>query len=435
MERLPIPLSRSILGCSDGFPRPNRDFLVESSIEDREVQDILPFNSTTDGRLTDIFTEFIIHPTSSFIDLNNIVLEISGEVLKEDDSQWLDDDKFDICNNALHSLIKSVQVSLNGCVVESNPYYSISAMVKSLTSFRPSDLKSYGYLCGLRHASDGTKNYTDSYFNGLNEDGKRRISDLKSHGFNYKGKLHLDISSISQYLLNGVEMKIKLEFNPDPLIINAPTLKPKIRINGARLHVTTLKPRSNAAAALDTRLESIPMTYNFQKLLHKTYIIPTNSTMFSCESPFMSQVPQSLYLAMVDMNAFAGSDYSKNGYYFDHFNLKELQVTVNNKVRYSSSSQFPHGASGLIYDSLSALGPPSNHLIDCETFIKGCSIISMSFLPEFIDDHFPNQSGNLRVTLSLQQPVNHNILLFMFGLTEGLIQVDSSRKVSLAVLG
>ena len=82
-------------------------------------------------------------------------------------------------------------------------------------------MDSFGRSIGLHRGTDGVSSYNQAYFDGLNDKAKTRIADLKSRGFHFKGKLYLDISSVTQYLLNSVEIRIKLELNADQLIINS----------------------------------------------------------------------------------------------------------------------------------------------------------------------------------------------------------------------
>ena len=435
MERIPVPLRSAYLGISEAFPRPNRQHLIESSIEDRDTIDVLPFNRSTDGSLSDRYVEFVINPLSAFINLNDIVLEIKGSVAKSDGSAWIDSDKLDFASNGLHSMIKSAQVYMNGTLVESNQYYAHTAMIKALTSFRKNDLDSFGRLMGLHGGTDGVSSYNQAYFDGLNDKAKTRIADLKSRGFHFKGKLYLDISTVSQYLLNSVEIRIKLELNSDQLIINSLSgVNPRVLIESARLHISALKPRENASLGLDKSLELTPLTYSFQKLLYKSHIIPTNATMYTVEGPFLTIVPQFMYLCMVDLRAFSGTDYSKNSFYFNHYNIKELQVTVNSKLKYCSTAKFPGGAASLLYDTLSSLNG-TDHLIDYESFMNGSSIMCLDLAAEKLEDYHPTQSGNLRINITLQNPIDHNVILFILGQTDGLIEIDSSRKVTLSVLG
>ena len=51
---------------------------------------------------------------------------------------------------------------------------------------------------------------------------------------------------------------------------------------------------------------------------------------------------------------------------------------------------------------------------------------------EKLEDYHPTQSGNLRINITLQNPIDHNVILFILGQTDALIEIDSSRKVTLS---
>jgi len=108
MNQYKTPVSSYVAGVSDMFPRTNRMHIIESAIEEKTEVD-LSFNAGINGSITDNYAEFRWPAGQNcYIDLSRVVLELKGTLKKNDGSSLGDDDHAELCNSAMHSLIKSV---------------------------------------------------------------------------------------------------------------------------------------------------------------------------------------------------------------------------------------------------------------------------------------------------------------------------------------
>jgi len=134
MNQYKTPLLSYAARVSDMFPRSNRVRMVESGIEERSEVDVLPFNAGINGSITDNYAEFRWPVGQNcYVDLSRVVLEIKGALRKEDGTTLGNDDHAELCNSAMHSLIKSVSVYFNGQQVEQNPLYNFSLYMHLVT--------------------------------------------------------------------------------------------------------------------------------------------------------------------------------------------------------------------------------------------------------------------------------------------------------------
>lgn len=434
MNQYKTPLSSYVAGVSDMFPRSNRLRMVESGIEDRCEVDVLPFNAGINGSVTDNYAEFRWPAGQNcYIDLSRLVLEIKGNLKKGDGTSLGEADHAVLCNSAMHSLIKSVSVYFNGQQVEQNPLYNFSSYVRLETGMSPSLKKTLGRNMYYYDSSSIPRTYNKEIFTNASTQEKSAMSEVKTHGFHFMAPLLLDIASMDMYLLDNVSMRIRLEFASDKFVINAEpeasSSNPKVEIETCKLHLTTLKPRDSAREALNKSLLRSPLSYIFNKTLYKTYVMASNQTQLSIDMPWGSTIPEKLALFMVDMKAYAGN-YSENPLHFGHNHLSKLSVIVNNNSVYNISTSFPSRCSDLYYHSLNALGLEKEHSLDRDGFVNGKMVAVLDLQPEKLQDAIAiENSGSLRIAVELSQPHDSNIVLFLVGDTQGVMYVDSDRRV------
>ena len=146
-----------------------------------------------------------------------------------------------------------------------------------------------------------------------------------------------------------------------------------------------------------------------------------------CELPFSQIIPSNITMCIISMTAFNG-DYARNGIYFSHANLAHVDITVNGSSAYNLHSEFPHNYSNLYFSTLESLGVESDHTLTYDVFGNGRTICVFNFVSEEIDNAHPvAKSGNLRVNLTLKQPVQENMIVLFFANTTGVIYIDKFR--------
>lgn len=433
MEDVPVPNAQVLFGISNLIPRPDTRHIVESGIRDSIINDYVSINSSLDGSLQERYCEFIVSESNALIDLRNIDFELKGRILQRDNNPIATDQEICLANNTLHSIIKSVNIHLNNTQVENQQGYAINSMIKVLTSFDPALIKSTGSLFGLRSPEFNPESLSATSLTNIPDDLRSEYAEIKEGGFSFRSPLLIDISSVKSYLINGVSLRIRLELNSDNFVLGL-NENHKLQIDSAKIYVKKYFLRDNIALAMETALKTKPMMYTFKKYINKSYIIPSNQTNIHIENPFLSVIPKKVYLGILDMKAFNG-DYTKNPLYFKHANMSHIQISVNNNIRYNLHSNFPHDFSSPYYEALRTL-PPSSHLLTKKAFMNGNSIFCFDFAPEYGETgYICNQSGTMRLNLEFKSPYNGNLVIYLLGETDGIFQVDSERKVQLAVLG
>ena len=436
-----IPVSGYVAGVSESYPNVNRQRIVESSINSKERVDFLPVNMGVNHTLMDRYMEFRINGVlGHFIDLSSLLLELSVKPVNADGSNIADDVNVALVNGLANTLFKSATVFINEKMVESNPLYNYTAYIKLLKSMNNSEINTIG-KCGFFYNDENngviTKTYNAATFTTVGNIENKLLSSVKTSGVDICFPLTLDVATMDMYLLDSVDVRIRLELaNNNWLIksdqnISGVTLK----INKAKLWLDRVTPHYNAMSALNQSLTMKPMEYVFHKTLHKTYVIGSHESSIMIDQPFGMCIPEKMTMALVDMNAFSGSS-TQNGLYFDHADISNLHVTVNGSSVYNINTTFPNTYSQCYYESQKALGLEKDNAITYETYKSGRCLFIFNFVNETVTESLPvEMSASLRLNLRFTRALSSPLVIILLADTTGLIGIDNQRIVSCDVRG
>lgn len=436
-----VSLPEYTVAVSESFPRVSRPRSVEGSIIARNKLDVLPINldGNKDG-INDTYLEFRIPGTSGqFLDLSTLSLELRVSISKSDGSKLTDTDHVKFTNGLNNTMFKSITCYLNEQLVESSALFNYHSFIKMITSLPQDKINSLGHAGFFYQEGEGGKGIVDKYtsesFTGATTSEKGVMTACKEKGLTMMGPLYCDLASLDSYLLDNINIRIRLELANKAWIINTDQDGDAFRfkLESARMWVDRVIPQTAAMQSLNESLMTRSLNYTFTRSLYKTYVLPANQTTLIAELPFSQIIPQNLMMAFVSMSNMQGR-YDTNPLYFHHANLSHVHITINGSTVYNIRSDFPHHTAGLYYATLEALGLETRNSLTYETFKQGRTICSFRFVSEDIADGVPlDRSGNLRINLSFSEAQNSNLVIIFFAETLGVINIDSHRHVKCIV--
>ena len=436
-----IPVSNYTVGISESYPNVNRQRIVESSINSKERVDILPVNMGINHRLTDRYLEFRIPGTvGTFIDLASLLVEMKIELRNRNGEQIGDDVNIGVVNGISNSLFKSISVFINDKMIESNPVFNYTSYLKMLMNINYDNINTFG-KCGFFHddANGGevTKTYNAATFTTPSNLEHKLLTKIKQRGIDVCFPLLFDSATLDMYLLDGVDLRIRLEMANNNWIMcsNEDIGEVSLNIVKAKLWLDRVIPHYNAMTALNEALSVKPIEYVFQKTLHKTYVIGNNENSIMIDQPFGMVIPEKMHMIIVNMDAFSGGP-SSNGLYFEHANLENCHLTVNGNTLYNINTSFPHVYSQSYYETLKSIGLNNDHMITHEAFKAGRSVFSFNFINETVEETLPvESSASLRLTLKFGQNLAAPHIVILIAETTGLLTIDNNRIVTCDVRG
>ena len=436
-----IPVSTYTAGITESYPNVNRQRVVESSINSKEKVDYLPINTGVNNSLTDKYLEFRINGTvGTFIDLSSMVLESKISLMNQDGSNLADDLHVGMANGLSNTLFKSISVFINDKLIESNPVFNYTSYLKMLLSINSDNLNNFG-KCGSFNddANNGqvTNVYTNAIFTTASNIEHDLSNTLKSNGVDICFPLITDMSTLDMYLLDGVDLRIRLEMANNNWLLNSAgdVSNVRIKLHKAKLWLDRVIPHFNAMTALNQALTVKPIEYIFQKTLHKTYVVGTNENSILIDQPFGMVVPEKMTMLLVDMDAYSGQPTS-NGLYFQHANLSNIHLTVNGSTHYNINTEFPDSYTQAYYETLKSIGLDVNHMITYNSFKSGRAIFVFNFINEPVEETLPiESSASIRLNIKFGTNISKPLIVILLAETTGLLSIDSHRIISCDVRG
>ena len=213
---------------------PSKTSLEEGSFTEYHPVSVLTFTGPIE------FT--ISAENSNYIDLANSFLYVRASVTTAAGADLAKNVEIAPECNFLHTLCTQVDVYLNGLLVtQSNNNYPYSTYIENLLSFGQEAKNSQlSALLWHRNTSEhlDTRGATNLGYT------KRKALAAESKEIDMMGKLHLDLFFQNQYLLNGVEVRLRLIRSNDLFCLhgNANQADNKVSLKEVILFVRKVKP-------------------------------------------------------------------------------------------------------------------------------------------------------------------------------------------------
>ncbi|CAK1598850.1 unnamed protein product [Parnassius mnemosyne] len=226
-----------------------------------------------------------------YIDLSHTLLHIKAKVLNQDSTNLVSTTIVAPVNNWLHSLFSQLDVYLNQKLVSPpNNTYAYRAYMETLLNYAPAAKQSH-LTCSLWYEDTaGKMDSTDGKNIGFV---KRQELISESKEIEMIGHLHGDIFNQDKFLINGVEMSVKLvrsreSFN---LIVGSNDVKFKVCITDATLIVRRTRINPSVLLAHQKVLASTTAKYPITRAEVKVLTIPSGVQGKTLDNIFLGQVP------------------------------------------------------------------------------------------------------------------------------------------------
>ncbi|KAI0241941.1 hypothetical protein LSAT2_015400, partial [Lamellibrachia satsuma] len=252
---------------------------TQTSIIDSHVVEHQPLSSLDSGGPI----EFLIPGSGDdYLDLANTILHVQAKVTRANGDDLDLADPVGPVNNWLHALISQADVSLNNTLVTpSTNTYAYRALIETLLSYGP-DAKDTQLTSQLWHKDTATRMDAVEIADGpaANEGFvARRENILRSRVVDMMGRLHVDLFLQDKFLINGVDVKIRLVRSKPAFALMAGGVNPdyKIQIVNACLFAKKVTVNPSVQIAHVKALEKSTVKYPMRSVECKVYSIPAGT--------------------------------------------------------------------------------------------------------------------------------------------------------------
>ncbi|XP_069104209.1 uncharacterized protein F54H12.2-like [Argopecten irradians] len=269
--------------------------------------------------------------TGDYLSLQKSVLYVKVRLLKADGTSLVDDESVGFINMPLQTLWSQVDVSLQGRQLTGNSgNYAYKAYLQTLLNFGISTKK--GQLTSQLYFQDTPNAMDDADPDGQNSGLFERNAFTKnSKSVDMIGPLLEDLCRLDRYILNGVDVDIKLYRNNAAFSVMSAESTPdyKIELQEVLFRACRVQVNPGVIVGHNKALELTPAKYPYIRTDVKSASIPVGQTSFIWDNIYQSKVPRKLVFGLVSTDAYTGA-YDKNPFNFQPFDASSVAVYLDN---------------------------------------------------------------------------------------------------------
>ncbi len=417
---------------------------TQTSVEKGQWVDYLPIANITDGGPI----EFAITGAGDdYLDLASTQLYIKAKIINEDGTDLADGAPVGPVNLFLQSLFSQVDVTLNGRLISpSTPTYPYRAIIETLLNYGPAAKQSqltasmfYKDTAGKMDVVNPTEANPLQANLGLNA--RYRFSN-ESQAIEMIGPLHSDIFFQNKYMLNGVDVRVKLIRSKDSfcLVSSENPAGYRVSITQAILFVKRMKLSPSVMIGHAKALEKSTAKYPIRRVVCKMISVPRGNMTLTQDHIFLGQLPQRIVIGCVDNTAFNGS-FLKNPFNFQHYHTNFLAVHLDGEQIPGKPLKPDFTADGglsivrafhTLFSGTDKMYQDQGIDISREDFARGYTLYAFDLTPDLSagSSHFNLvKEGNLKLEMHFAQALPRTMNIVVYAEFENVIEIDKARNI------
>ena len=376
-----------------------------------------------------------------YMDLANTYLFARAKVTKAVGSDLDTDNPVGPVNNWLHSLFSQVDVYLNDTLLTpSTNTYPYRAYIETALSYG-SDAKETQLTSQLWYKETAGRMDSDTLADDDTANAgfqSRRNYTTQSHVVEMMGRLHVDMFLQDRFLLNVVDVKIRLVRSKDAFVLMAGGVNPTYKVNLVDASVFARKATLSTAVQMAhiKALDKGTTKYPLRPVDCKLYTIPQGAMSHTHENLFLGTLPKRLVLCCIDNDAL-DCLYAKNPFHAKHNDINFLAVYVDGrqvpgKLLQPNFAQGRHVRSYMnLFCSICKVSQDEGNDLTRSDFGNGYTFFGFGLTPDACDGscfHLVKR-GNLRVEIHFATALTQTVNVVAYGEFEAVLEIDKNRNV------
>lgn len=412
---------------------------VQTTVESGSLQSYRPVTSLNNSGPI----EFVVSGSSNdeYVDLGRVYLHVQAKInvanLPAVNGVVPPRPIVGPTNNWLHSMFSQVDVFLNQkCITPPSNCYNYRAYIENLLNYSGESKRSH--LTTSIWEND-TAGHMDAITDANEGFTKRRALTPNNTIVDLYGPIHCDLFNVDKYMINGVEMSVKLQRSENQFHLMGPAVNStKFEIVDAVLYVRKVKINPSVILAHHKALFVASAKYPITRVDVKTITIPADTRSKSLDNIYLGSLPKRCIIGFVRTSAFNG-DITLNPYNFQSFNYTQLGIYLDSVPVPTKPfiCDFPNNQYIRAYHSLFE-GCNINHSdignnIDRSDYPNGYALVAVDLTPDLSSSssHISlPKTGSLRIDVHFAAALEHSITAVIFAEFDSLISVDKNRSVA-----
>lgn len=375
---------------------------------------------------------------SEYIDLRRSRLYAKCRIVKADGTSLAAQEKVGIINVPLQSLWSQVDTYMNGKLVSLNTsYYPWKAYLKLLLSSgreaSDSQLQSQLFYLDDAEMDDGNA------YGGTNGGLAQRYEHTKlSKIFDLEGPLCEDIFRLDKYLLNGVDINLKLYRNRAPFMIMSAEASPnyKLELLDVSFKACMIKVDSGVLINHAEILKETTAKYPLVRTEVKMNTCPKGSGSFIWQNVWSNNLPTKAYFAFISQAAVNGS-YVKNIFNFQNL-AEDIALYVNGEslparpMKIDTDKNRNHVTAFVnLFEVCDKWNKDAGLKITRTKFAEGYAVYAFSLAPSDLGEEYLNlvRQGSVRLEIKFTANTTETLNCLAYAEFPALIEIDQSRDI------
>ena len=409
---------------------------LQTAIEHGEYVEYRPLAALDDGPI-----EFSIKGGAEYLDLANTFLRVKAKITQANGDALAEDAAVLPINLLLHTMFSDVSMFLNGVQVTTpSGAYGYQSYWQTLLTYSP-DVKESQLEAAMYYAD--TPTHFDVVSGNANKGGKRRRQRAaKSDMLDMMGRLHLDLFHQSKYLLNHLDMRIKLtRAKPEFVLMaekvgaNFPNYKLVITDAGLFVRKVTVSPMIALAHA--RTLEKANAVYPLTRTLMRVFSVANGSFSFTADNMFMDKIPNRVIVGFVRGDAYNG-DLGHNPLMLEHMSLNYIslhhqgsQIPAKGLRPNFETGEYARSYMTLFTGTNSAWSDVTSGLTMWD-YANGYTLFCFDLTPSLVHSHTAfevSKAGPLRLECQFAEALQRPYNLIVYAETDGRVEITKTREV------
>ena len=425
---------------------------VQVAMTEGRWQTYYPINSLSSGNGVMEFS--VPGTTNEVIDMNNISLYIRGKIKKNATTALGADNKVHPANNMLHTMIRHIDVSINGqLVTRAGKDYAYKAYLVKLTQH---DMPGGGgdkdpqlILEGFSMDKEGKANTIDGNAGTADraEPGgvKRQKLIAASREFELVGNPCVDLFQCERSLIMNCDIALKIYLNDPTFFLVEGTetqankvTAPILSLSEVELRVRRVQVAPSFVNALVAEVQNRDAIYPFTRREILTFNIPKDTTLVTKENIFRGYLANRFFIALVDSEAYNGT-LAKNPLYLEHAGIKEISLAENglymayNPLKLDLNEK-GRGATAYRYflESIGAIGERAlSTPVTYDHYCNGSTIFCFTRSPDLTHglNHLPPQTASITLQMSFKAATTATLTAIVLAEYDSRLQITKDNNI------
>lgn len=411
--------------------------MYQRSVEKSEYVEIQPLAAITqDGPI-----EFLIAGTGTeYLDLNSILVYTKVKITLPDGTNIPANAPVGLINYPGATIFSQVDITLGDRLIsQGSNTYPYRAYLNAILNYDRDTLESQ-FSAGLFVKDVGGHMDDNNAHDGANTAlcQRAKLTALSST-LDMISSLDWDLGVQEKLLIPNIDLKIRMIRAKSAFcLLRSDAINYKLRLESVSLLVKKVSVAPEIRLAHEHTLQTATAKYNFDRIVIKTYSLPTGTRTSNLENLFLGTLPKRLVIGLLENESYVGG-YGRNPFDFKHFNIEYMSLMRDGQPCPGKPFCPDFQNSNAIREYYQTILTTGRHLknksilFDRQDYLSGYTFFTFNLSPEEADTQHlsPMRSGSISLETRFRIPLPRTCCLLVYAVYDSLIEVSGRRQVLL----